>query len=339
MKREAVFFEDLGERKVRCHVCQRSCTVPEGRYGWCGTRLNDRGTLYSLIYGEVSSISINPIEKKPVFHFYPGSSWLSLGSVGCNFRCPGCQNWEIAHWQEGQMYTQYLSLEELVSKAKAAGCMGISWTFNEPALWFEYTLDGAKLAKDHGLYTNYVTNGFMTEDSFKEIAPFLDVYRVDIKGFSDKTYSEIGHIENFEGILGVAERAKSWGMHVEVVTNIIPGINDRKIELGGIASWIKNKLGPDTPWHVTRFHPHHQLSHLQPTPVSVLEKAWSIGKEEGLWYVYLGNVPGHRYENTYCHGCGELLVERYVFEVVQNRSKNGRCPKCKTPIPGRFLEG
>jgi pyruvate formate lyase activating enzyme len=339
MKREAVLFEELGGEKVRCRVCQRRCTIPDGKTGWCGTRLNDKGTLYSSIYGEVSSISINPIEKKPVFHFYPGSSWLSLGSVGCNFRCPGCQNWEIAHWQEGPMYTQYLSPEELVSKARAAGCLGISWTFNEPALWFEYTLDGAKLAKAHGLCTNYVTNGFMTEDSFKEIAPFLDVYRVDIKGFSGQTYQRIGQVQEFEGILEVTEKAKKYGVHVEVVTNIIPGFNDQEIELRGIASWIRNHLGSDTPWHVTRFHPHHQLSHLPPTPVSLLEKAWSIGKEEGLWCVYLGNVPGHRHENTYCHGCGELLVERYIFEVIKNKLENGRCPKCKTIIPGRFLEG
>jgi len=336
MKREAGLFEKLKGEKVRCQVCQRRCTIPEGKTGWCMTRGNERGTLHTSIYGEVSSISINPIEKKPVFHFHPGSRWLSLGSVGCNFRCPGCQNCDIAHWKGGRMGTRYLSPEELVSQAKAEGCAGISWTFNEPVLWFEYTLDGAKLARAQGLYTNYVTNGFMTEDALEVISPYLDVYRVDIKGFSDSTYSQIGQIKNFAGILEATKKAKSYGMLVEVVTNIIPGINDQETELRGIATWIKNTLGPDTPWHVTGFYPHFKLSHLSPTPVADLEKGWSIGKEAGLWYVYLGNVPGHRYENTYCHNCGELLIERYVFAVVRNRMEDGRCPKCKIRIPGRF---
>lgn len=329
-------YNKLDEGKVMCLTCQRRCVISEGKKGWCQTRINEGGKLYSLIYGEVSSLSINPIEKKPVFHFYPGSRWLSLGSVGCNFRCPGCQNWDIAHWKEGPMYTEYLSPEELVSKTRAAGSIGISWTFNEPTLWFEYTLDGAKLAKAQGLNTNYVTNGFITEDALDMIAPFLDVYRVDLKGFSDKTYQKIGHIERFKGILEITKKAKEYGMHVEVVTNIIPGFNDEEAELRSIASWVSNSLGPEVPWHVTRFFPCLRLSNLTPTPISDLERAWLIGKEEGLWYVYLGNVPGHKWENTYCHMCNELLIERQVFEVIKNRIKESRCPKCGTLIPGRF---
>jgi len=336
MKREAILYERLPDLSVRCHICQRRCLIGEGESGWCKTRANEGGSLFSLIYGEVSSFSINPIEKKPVFHFHPGSSWLSLGSVGCNFRCPGCQNWDIAHWKGGPMHTDYLSPEELVAKAKAAGCLGISFTFNEPTLWLEYTLDAAKLAKAEGLYTNYVTNGFISQEAFARIAPFLDVWRTDIKGFSDLTYRKIGNLEGFGGILKIAGEAKERRMHLEVVTNLIPGYNDSETELRGIASWIKNDLGPDTPWHLTRFHPHLQLSHLPITPLSTLEKAFSIGREEGLWYLYLGNVPGHRNENTYCHRCGHLLIERYVFEVAQNRIVEGRCPKCKTVIPGRF---
>jgi len=336
MKKEAYLYDKLDEGKVVCHTCQRRCVISEGRKGWCYTRINEAGRLDSLIYGEVSSLSINPIEKKPVFHFYPGSRWLSLGSVGCNFRCPGCQNWDIAHWKEEPMYTEYLPPEKLVSKTKATGSLGISWTFNEPTLWFEYTLDGAKLAKAEGLYTNYVTNGFITEEAFDMIAPYLDVYRVDIKGFSKRTYQRIGRIDEFKGILEITKKAKEYGMHVEVVTNITPGFNDDEKELRGIASWVKNILGPEVPWHVTRFYPHLELSHLYPTPISELERAWLIGKEEGLWYVYLGNVPGQRWENTYCHTCGELLIERHLFEIIKNKLKDGRCPKCETLIPGRF---
>jgi pyruvate formate lyase activating enzyme len=336
MKKESPLYSRLAGGRVECGICQRRCVIPEGERGWCRTRVNEEGKLSSDIYGEVSSVSINPIEKKPVFHFHPGSRWLSLGSVGCNFRCPGCQNWEIAHWTEGPSGTEYVAPEESVSRAQDAGCLGISWTFNEPALWFEYTLDSARLARAWGLRTNYVTNGSLTEEALGMIAPFLDVYRVDIKGFSEDTYERIGHIREFRGILETTSRAKEYGMHVEVVTNITPGINDDEAELRAIASWIKDTLGPGTPWHVTRFHPHHELGDLPPTPVSLLEKARAAGKDEGLWYVYLGNVPVHRGENTYCHACGELLIERHIFQIRKYRMKGNRCPKCGTVIPGTF---
>jgi pyruvate formate lyase activating enzyme len=336
MEREAYLYEKLDGNKVRCLTCQRRCVVPEARKGWCYTRINRGGRLYSLIYAEVSSISVNPIEKKPVFHFCPGSRWLSLGSLGCNFRCPGCQNWDIAHWKKGTMPTRYLSPEESVARAKATNCVGISWTFNEPTLWFEYTLDSAKCAKSLGLFTNYVTNGYIAEEALDAIAPYLDVYRVDIKGFSDETYRRTGHIKDYSGILKMTKKAKDCGMHVEVVTNVIPGFNDSEKELRGIASWIMSALGPEIPWHVTRFYPQLELGHLAPTPIPDLERAWMIGKEEGLWYVYIGNVPGHKRENTYCHICGELLIERYVFDVVSNKIQNGKCPNCDTLIPGRF---
>jgi pyruvate formate lyase activating enzyme len=336
MDKEAYLYSSLEKNKFRCLTCQRRCIIAEEKKGWCRTRINRNGKLYSLIYGEISSLSINPIEKKPVFHFFPGSKWLSAGSVGCNFRCPGCQNWDIAHWEEGPMHTEYISPEDMVSRAKESHCLGISFTFNEPTLSFEYTLDVSRIAKAQGLYTNYVTNGYITEEAFDMITPYLDVYRVDIKGFSEKTYMKIGHLEDFKGILDITEKAKDRGMHVEVVTNVIPGLNDDETELRGIASWIKKDLGPDTPWHVTRFYPCLELGHLPATPLSVLERALSIGKGEGLRYVYLGNVPGHRRENTYCPVCGEMLIERYVFDIIQNKIRNGRCPACKAAVPGRF---
>ncbi|MDH7500505.1 MAG: AmmeMemoRadiSam system radical SAM enzyme, partial [candidate division NC10 bacterium] len=274
MRREAILYERWGDRSVRCQICQRRCRIPQGHAGWCRTRVNEGGSLFSLTYGEVSSLSIHPIEKKPVFHFYPGSSWLSLGSLGCNFRCPGCQNWEIAHWRGGSLSTQYRSPQEVLSRAKQAGCLGISFTFNEPTLWLEYTMEAAELAKSQGLYTNYVTNGFITQEALARIAPFLDVWRVDIKAFSDSTYERIGNIPGFRGILEIAEEAMRKNMHLEVVTNLVAGCNDSEEELRGIASWIKNQLGPETPWHLTRFHPPLQLSHLPITPLSTLEKAW-----------------------------------------------------------------
>ncbi|MBE0415089.1 MAG: AmmeMemoRadiSam system radical SAM enzyme [Dehalococcoidia bacterium] len=335
MIREALLYEKLEGEKVRCNTCPRHCLLGEGKRGFCFTRQNQGGRLYSLIYGEVASLSINPIEKKPVFHFYPGSRWLSLGARGCNFRCPGCQNWELSHSRGGT--ANYLSPEELVSLAKRHDCLGISWTFNEPTIWLEYTLDGAKLAKEQGLFTNYVTNGYITEGALDAIGPYLDVYRVDIKGYSRGCYGRMAHIPDFTPILEAVKRAKEkWGMHVEIVTNLTPEYNDSEEELRGIASWICRSLGALTPWHITRFFPCFELSHLESTPLSALEKAKQIAGEEGLRYVYLGNLPAGSGENTYCHHCRQLLVKRQIFDVLEYNVKDSRCPYCNAMIPGRF---
>ncbi len=336
MKTEALLFERSADQSVRCGTCQRRCVIPPGEVGWCGTRENEDGTLFSSIYGEVSSQSINPIEKKPVFHFLPGSRWLSLGSLGCNFRCPGCQNWEISHWHRGEMNTRFLSPEDSIAAAKAQGCVGLSWTFNEPTLWFEYTLAAAKAAKQAGLFTNYVTNGSITLEALAFLEPYVDVFRVDVKGITAAAYRRIGGMEELKGILEATQRAKACGMHVEIVTNVIPGFNDSDAELRGIAEWIETTLGGDTPWHVTRFYPHSLLRDLEPTPITRLETARTIGTEAGLWYVYVGNVHGHEWENTYCHSCGELLIERHVFDIGSNRVGGGACPACGERVPGVF---
>lgn len=336
---EALLQEPLAQGRAHCGVCQRRCVIAPGEVGYCRTRVNDGGRLFSLTYGRVASMAVSPIEKKPLFHYYPASRWLSLGSVGCNFRCPGCQNWEIAHAdaRRAPAAMSYLAPEEAVRLAQSRGCLGISWTYNEPTLWLEYTLDSARLARERGLLTNYVTNGFATVEALDLLGPVLDSFRVDIKGFSRTTYRRIAHIAQFEGILEVTARAKHhWRMHVEVVTNVIPTYNDSPQELRGIAQWIASDLGPDTPWHVTQFVPHLRLSHLPPTPVETLERARKIGLEAGLRYVYLGNVWGHAAENTRCHSCGALLIERRGFAVIENRLRAGRCPQCDAQIAGRW---
>jgi len=336
---ETILYEKLREKRVRCNICQRRCAIKEGERGYCRTRVNREGKLFSQIYGMVSSIMISPAEKKPFFHFYPGSRWLSVGSFGCNFRCPGCQNWDIAHSDVGDdlKTARYISPVELVNIAKERNCLGISWTYNEPTLWFEYTLDGAKLAKINKLYTNYVTNGFITAEALDLIGPYLDVFRVDLKGFSKETYRKIANVEDFTGILEVIKRAKEkWKMHIEIVTNIIPEYNDDEEELREMARWIKNELGKDTPWHVTRFFPHLDLSYLKATPIKKLEKIREMGFNEGLQYVYLGNVPDHPGENTYCPNCGELLIQRSVFDIKKFILIDNKCPNCKTVISGKF---
>lgn len=335
--KEAILYEKLDRERVRCNVCRHRCLIAPGKKGYCGTRQNIGGRLYTLIYGRISSISNNPIEKKPLFHFYPGTFYLSLGSLGCNFRCPGCQNWEISHSEFDESKTESLSPEQSVGLALRHGSEGLSWTFNEPAIWLEYTLEGAKLAKGKGLYTVYVTNGFITPEALETISPYLDAFRVDIKGFCEETYRKITSVRAFPGVLDSASLArKKYGMHVECVTNVTPTINDDEGELRKLAGWIRDELGPDTPWHVTRFFPYSNLSHLEPTPLPKLERIRQMGIDAGLRYVYLGNVPGHEGENTYCYKCKALLIERYGFSVIQNRTVDARCPRCGIQIDGRF---
>lgn len=336
---EATLYDKLSNNRVRCHICQRRCLIEDKQRGYCRTRLNSRGKLYSLIYGLVSSIMASPIEKKPVYHFFPGSKWLSLGSFGCNFRCPGCQNWDIAHSEvrEEVRMARVIPPDELIRMAKKNRCLGISWTYNEPTLWFEYTQEGAKLAKKNNLYTNYVTNGFITPEALDLIGPCLDVFRVDLKGFSRDSYKKIAHIDDFSGILEVIKRARDkWRMHLEIVTNVIPGINDGEKDLKRMAAWILEELGADTPWHITRFFPHLKLSHYKPTAIKTLENIRKIALEQGLHYVYLGNVSGSEGENTYCPNCGRTLIRREGLETKEICLNNGKCKYCGSLIFGRF---
>jgi len=285
--------------------------------------------MYSLNYAAVSSMAVDPIEKKPLFHFYPGSLSFSMGSVGCNFRCPYCQNWSISQASLEEIGVRDILPEEAINMALANHCKSISWTYNEPTMWFEYTYDSAKLAQKNDLKTVYVTNGFLTPEALDTIGPYLDAWRVDIKGFTDGVYRKLARIKGWRGILDTAERARhKWNMHVEVVTNVIPTVNDDDAQLADIARWVREKLGALTPWHVTRFYPHRDLTNLPPTPVATLEKAYAIGKEAGLRFVYLGNVPGHSYENTMCYNCGTLVIERSGYHTKIKALKGTACAVC-----------
>jgi pyruvate formate lyase activating enzyme len=338
VRHKAVLSEALSGRRAACLICQRRCVLDDGERGWCGTRINDGGSIYCLTYAEVSSLLVNPIEKNPVFHFAPGSRWLTIGSLGCNFRCPQCSNSAVSHWTNGPMPTRLVQPGEVVEQAMAKGCFGITWAYNEPALWFEYTMDTATMAKQLGLCTNFVTNGYLTPEAISLIAPELDVYRVHIRGFSSRSYENIAHIKDFMGILEVAGRARKSGLHIEVVTTLIPGINDDPGELRELAAWIEEELGPQTPWHVNRFIPASEAAEMQPTPLDTLELVHEIGVDQGLWYVYVGNLPGSPWENTYCHVCGEQLVERYNVDLFDIRIVDARCPECNARIPGHFPE-
>lgn len=327
----ALLAEDVGGGTVRCNICQRRCRVPKGGVGYCRTKLNHEGVLYCSIYGVISSAAADPIEKKPVFHYKPGSLCFSVGSLGCNFRCVFCQNWEIAYADavEGgsRLCATGVTPERLAEMALANSCEGVAWTYNEPGIWLNYTLDCAKLCKNKGLYTVYVTNGYATAEHLEAVAPYLDVYRVDIKSLDDRFYKELIGVPSVQGVLANAVLARhKWHIHVECVTNVIPGWNDSEDDIAAIARWIASHLGDDTPWHVTRFFPYGQLSHLSPTPVETLEGAVRIGRREGLKFVYLGNVASETGENTYCPECGSLAVQRSHYTTsIRNLDDSGRC--------------
>jgi len=328
---QALLFEKLDGSKVRCNTCQWRCVINPGKTGVCRMYRNNDGKLFNLNYAQASSVAIDPIEKKPLFHFYPGSLVYSLGGWGCNFHCVHCQNWQIScpvgdePWQE----SREILPEAAIEQAQRHNCRGIAWTYNEPTMWFEYTLDSAKLAKQAGLYTAYITNGYATPEALDTIGPYLDAWRVDVKGFNDKFYHDLAKISRWRGILEVAERAKKkWNMHVEVITNIIPTMNDDDAQLEGIARWIHDSLGELTPWHITRFYPQYQMTGLPPTPLDTLEHAYEIGKKAGLKFIYTGNIQGDKRENTTCYSCGREIVKRYGYDTEVTGLKGSKCKYC-----------
>ncbi|MDO8586606.1 MAG: AmmeMemoRadiSam system radical SAM enzyme [Armatimonadota bacterium] len=328
--REALLYDKLDGGRVRCNICLRRCGIPERRAGYCLTKVNIGGKLYDTIYGVVSAAHADPIEKKPVFHYKPGSTCFSVGSLGCNFRCIFCQNWEIAFADAVSpmgICDYNFGPEQLVQRALDTGSQGVAWTYNEPGIWLNYTLDSARLAKQAGLYTCYVTNGYVTPEHLDTIGPHLDVYRVDIKSMSDDFYRKLIKVPSHKGILESAALAKNkWNMHVECVTNVIPGWNDGEDNIRQIAAWICQNLGDLTPWHVTRFFPYAQMQDVPPTPPETLQMAKRVGEEEGLKFVYLGNIRIPDGENTYCPSCKRLVIERsgYTTRVIAV-TPDGKC--------------
>jgi len=324
---EARLYHKLEEKAVRCSLCAHRCTIREGKRGICSVRINNDGTLYSAIYGKISAEAVDPIEKKPLYHYLPGTLSYSLGSIGCNFHCAHCQNWHISQATPEQQGLRDLSPEEGVRRAERSGCASISWTYNEPAIWHEYPLTMGALAKQKGLGTVYVTNGYITEEGLQEISPVLDAYRVDLKTFSDEFYKKVCGAR-LQPVLDSTVRAKELGMHIETVTLVVPGLNDSIEEMDALIRWVIENLGPDTPMHFTRFHPDYKMQDLLPTPVATLEKIYEHAKSLGARFPYLGNVLHHRYESTYCPVCGALLIERDGFESRVRGLDEHRCSTC-----------
>jgi len=330
--REASMYKALGESKVQCLVCPRKCVILEGKRGFCHTRENKGGKLYTLIYGELTALACDPIEKKPLFHFYPGSLTFSISTLGCSFKCPWCQNWEISQAKPGEIATVHHEPEEVVKLAKRYGCNSISYTYNEPIIWYEYVLDTAKEAKKHGLLNVLVTNGYISAEALEQLAPYIDAANVDVKAWTRQVYLEYCKAE-LEPVLEACEEMVKKGIHVEVTYLIIPKINDDESQFRGFSKWALDHLGPDTPIHFSRFYPHYKMTHLPPTPIEKLEKARQIALEQGLHYVYIGNVPGHEGENTYCPNCKKPVITRYGFSITsRSLTEDMKCAECGEKI-------
>jgi pyruvate formate lyase activating enzyme len=332
--KEAMFYDRLDEKKVRCFLCAHHCVIKEGNRGICSVRENRDGTLYSLVYGRLISMNIDPIEKKPLFHFLPGSTSFSIATVGCNFRCEHCQNNEISQYpkeHEGEIMGQPSTPEAVVEAAVRNGCESISYTYTEPTIFFEFAYDCARLAHQKGIRNVFVSNGYTGPEAAKAIAPYLDGNNIDLKG-SDEFYKKICGAR-LEPVKKTIRLMKELGVWVEVTTLIIPDHNDSEKDLRDIAEFLSS-IDPSIPWHVTQFYPTYRILDKPRTPVKTLRRAREIGFEAGLKYVYEGNVPGEGGENTYCPECKELLIRRFGFKIGENTIKDGKCPKCGYAIKG-----
>ena len=326
---EAMLYGKLSDDRVHCYLCAHRCTIADGKKGICQVRENRSGTLYTLVYGHTIAQHIDPIEKKPLFHFYPGTTSYSIATPGCNFRCHWCQNWDISQMpRENDVIRGDEALPELiVSAAHRAGCKSIAYTYTEPTVFFEYAYDTARLASEAGMVNVFVSNGYMTEEMLETFHPYLDAINVDLKAFRDETYRKyVGAL--LQPVLNSMKTIKRLGIFMEVTTLIIPTINDNASELQEAAEFIASELGVDTPWHISRFSPHYKTRDIAPTSVETLQYARDIGEKAGLRFTYVGNVPGHAGENTVCYACGNLVVERVGYRVRIVGLDGSRCSAC-----------
>jgi len=333
MLKEAMLYKKMGGDTVSCFLCSHHCRISNGKFGICNVRENRGGVLFTHAYGDLIAQNIDPIEKKPLYHFLPGSRSFSIASIGCNFQCGFCQNWQISQVKEAQalgLRSEEVKPEEVVNQAKQTDSKSISYTYTEPTIFFEYAFEIAQLAKKEGLYNVFVTNGYMTKEMIHMIRPYLDAANIDLKFFNDDTYRKICK-GKLAPVLKNIELMKKLNIWIEVTTLVVHGQNDSDKELRKIATFLA-ELDTSIPWHISRFYPQYKMEDLESTPMEILNRAYDIGKSAGLRYVYLENVD--KGNNTYCYECGKLLIERFGYSIKTYRVKEGRCPDCQTPIDG-----
>lgn len=335
LSREARYYLRGAGNSVTCRLCPRGCTISAGSTGFCRARKNSGGTLYSLGYAAPCAIHVDPIEKKPFFNYLPKSRSFSLASAGCNLRCKFCQNWDISQASPSETMNYAAQPAELVKAAKDSGCRSIAYTYTEPSTYFEYMLDTARIARSHGLLNVYHSNGYINQEPLRELCEVLDAANVDLKGFTPDYYRSMCEAE-LEPVLASLKTLKRAGVWLELTNLVIPGHNDDIATIRRMAEWIRTNLGPETPLHFSRFFPLYKLTHIAPTPVATLEKARDTALKAGLHYVYVGNLPGHEGNNTFCPKCKRLLVKRTGFSVLEMRIKGASCPSCGYRLHGRW---
>lgn len=319
---------------IRCELCPFYCFLPEGSRGLCRVRMNVGGNLKTLVYNQPVSVHVDPIEKKPVYHMFPGSRIFSIATVGCNLRCAFCQNWEISQEYPERAKGEILTPEQAVDLTIKSGCNSIAYTYSEPIVFYEYVLDTAKLAKEKGLKNVLVSAGYINPEPLRKLAPYFDVIKIDLKGFNEKFYRNIVGGE-LKFVLETLKELKKLGVFTEIVNLVVPTLNDNTDEIKKMCEWIYVNLGADTPLFFSRFTPQYRLTNLPPTPIETLEKARGIALKTGLKYVYIGNVVGHPAESTYCPACGKTLIRRYGYAILENNiASDGKCPSCGEKIPG-----
>ena len=332
--KEAMLYEQKQDGRVLCQLCPHYCLIEQGKRGICQVRENQDGLLYSLVFGRTVTQNVDGVEKKPLFHFYPGSKTYSLATAGCNFHCQYCTNWQVSQMSVEQFAELGVEAkaEKIVNKALENNCRSIAYTYVEPTIFFEYVHEIASLAHINGLFNIFKTNGFMTTEMLQICKPYLDAANVDLKAFREQSYQKFGG--HLQPVLDNLKLIKSLGIWLEITTVIIPGINDEAQELTDIARFIAQELGVDTPWHITRFFPAYKMENLPPTPLEILYQARDIGLEQGLQYIYFGNLLGQGNQDTICPHCGKSLIQRRGFELEANQIQSNQCPNCGTLIPG-----
>jgi pyruvate formate lyase activating enzyme len=330
---EAKFYEKLPYKKIKCKLCPRECVIDDKERGYCGVRENRGGDYFTLVHSRVAIAHIDPIEKKPFFHFHPGTTAFSIATAGCNVNCKMCQNWDISQIRPEQVRSSYVPPKNLAALAQQYQCVSIAYTYSEPVIFYEYMVDAADAGHEFGIKSAVVTGGYIQEEPLKKLCRHVDAIKVDLKAYSQKFYKEVVN-GDLKPVLDALVTLRKLGMWSEIVYLVVPTLNDSDLEFKGLARWIKAELGMDVPLHFSRFHPEYLLKNLPPTPLETLERAKAIADAEGLHYVYLGNMPGHPAENTYCPKCRRIVVERVGYTVGAIHLHKGKCQYCQQPIAG-----
>jgi pyruvate formate lyase activating enzyme len=331
--REVTFYKKLKDLKIECSICPKKCRIADLERGYCGNKENRGGTYYSLVYSQLCAVHVDPIEKKPLFHYLPSTKAFSIAAAGCNFECRFCQNWRIAQYRPEQVESTFMPPEVVIQQALKRNSSTIAYTYSEPVVFYDYMFDCAREGRRNGVGSVMISNGFINEEPLVELCKYMTAVKIDLKAFTEKFYRDYCSGE-LEPVLNTLKVLKKIGKWFEIVVLIIPTLNDSPGEIREMCTWIVKNLGKDVPLHFSRFHPMYKIKNLPPTPVKTLEDCHAIATKAGLHYVYMGNVPGHPAESTYCPGCKKIVIRRMGYSILENKIKNGVCSYCGQPTPG-----